>query len=909
MQVFGKLRPDRDLQCYFERPSSIAALSEASESGFTVSGTWRQQFDWAVVEWNRDNVIEHPVFRNLPDGDLSGLTLTYEEERENCIPLDSDIYPTVDWPYLRIWATVNGAEDVYRVSLKNHATAVGGGYQPAFADLQLLGSITVGDYIGISFLSEHFTYRVTAGDTIQSTVQAVVDSVNTFSRTLVATRAGNSIRLVYVGEGQSLESSTVGQNGNRLGVYGFVSGTGTETWFPKAAGFSGGQSPTRWRINLSLGSLKDVLGRDVPTGNIRKMRWTYAADLQESSYERSEFRVRIFNWTVTGSNRGYMVAGAASRRIEDSDTLIVYGGSWQSGSGNFSGGTIRYSTVSGSTVRIKYSCSGAHKLFIGSRYAFNGTNATIQIDGVPSSHSLLIPGEDTLCRIPMGEVGPGEHIVQITHTGASGSYLYFDYIDIVIPSDELPDFEVNPNLTLATDWDTDHSLAIAPERSAWLIHQLGFRARQNHYVGALWFYELVCTGNVYASTTVRFVGTPVFSETVTLRVGRVGETSTIDISHVNRIGDTAETVAIAFAFELNRGYTGIRGEAHGDTLTIFSRAIGTAGNQVTISAVPSPGPFQVEVASPTLAGGVDGIWHTDLTATPRINRACRDWSRSFYKALLAYGIDVTAAFSLELQHGDDSLRAGIAQRYPNGDAAWLNTPALQTNFSPESLMFWREVYRDMATVMQDAGVQPYLQFGEVQWWYFPKDGSGMPLYDDYTKTQFRARYGREMKTIASNAVDPVTYAEEAEFLPTLIGNFTNAVIAFVKNEFSNCRFEVLYPTDVNNTPLNRLINFPAAAWTPEVLDCLKTESFTFTFERNLDHSRITITYPESRGFPISKRSFLVGINDPTTPWSKELEMSQAEGHPSSVLFALDQFCLVGYMPPVKSTVRRSFQSG
>src|SRR3712207_2750316 len=100
-----KLRPDRDLQCYFERPSGIAAISDATPFGFTVSGTWRQQFDWAVVEWNRDNVFEHPMFRNLPDGDLSGLTLSYRERRENCMRLDCDIYPTVDWPTLRIWVT------------------------------------------------------------------------------------------------------------------------------------------------------------------------------------------------------------------------------------------------------------------------------------------------------------------------------------------------------------------------------------------------------------------------------------------------------------------------------------------------------------------------------------------------------------------------------------------------------------------------------------------------------------------------------------------------------------------------------------------------------------------------------------------------------------------------------------
>ena len=96
----AKLTPDRDLQCFFFHPSAIEANSGASADGFTVSGTWRQQFDWAVIEWNRDNVYEHPALRNLPDGDLSALTLTYEESRTNCIALDSDLFPTITWPII-----------------------------------------------------------------------------------------------------------------------------------------------------------------------------------------------------------------------------------------------------------------------------------------------------------------------------------------------------------------------------------------------------------------------------------------------------------------------------------------------------------------------------------------------------------------------------------------------------------------------------------------------------------------------------------------------------------------------------------------------------------------------------------------------------------------------------------------
>src|SRR5229473_2375836 len=118
-ETLDKLRPDRDLQCYFFRPSGVAALSATGPTGFTVSGTWRQQFDWAVIEWNRDNVFEHPMLRNLPDGDLSGVQLSYEETRENCIPLDSTLFPTVDWPTLRLWAESGGVENIYFVPLKN----------------------------------------------------------------------------------------------------------------------------------------------------------------------------------------------------------------------------------------------------------------------------------------------------------------------------------------------------------------------------------------------------------------------------------------------------------------------------------------------------------------------------------------------------------------------------------------------------------------------------------------------------------------------------------------------------------------------------------------------------------------------------------------------------------------------
>src|ERR1700722_20797952 len=171
-----KLTPNRDLQCYFYQPSAIAVLSGTSATGFTLSGTWRQQFDWAVVEWNRDNVFEHPALRNLPDGDMTGVVLSYTETRTNCIPLDSLWFPTVDWPYLRIWSDAGGAETIYQVPLKKYALAAGS-YVAATAQFELQGSPTALDYIELAWLDQHFNYQVTSSDTLATAVNGLAYAI------------------------------------------------------------------------------------------------------------------------------------------------------------------------------------------------------------------------------------------------------------------------------------------------------------------------------------------------------------------------------------------------------------------------------------------------------------------------------------------------------------------------------------------------------------------------------------------------------------------------------------------------------------------------------------------------------------------------------------------------------------
>lgn len=366
--------------------------------------------------------------------------------------------------------------------------------------------------------------------------------------------------------------------------------------------------------------------------------------------------------------------------------------------------------------------------------------------------------------------------------------------------------------------------------------------------------------------------------------------------------------------EVLGSYTTIRAEAAGGVLTIYSRELGTAGEAITVAAFTDSTTMTITLSGSTLDGGVDGVWYTDLMATPRLNRAMRDWTRSFLTALDGYGIDAACAFSTEIKHGDPSVVAGIAQRDVAGNPILLPTPALQTNFSPTSLAFWKQVHADCAQVMDEAGIVPYLQFGEEQWWYFPHDGrnppdrvdfASMPFYDAWTTGEFVARYAHAMAVFYDSSYDPADYPDEMEFLSNLIGEFTDAVMAHVRAAFPAARFEVLYPYDVNGNPFNYAFNFPVGFWTPAAMDCLKTEGLSLTFTRNLAASEDGIAMGEPLGFNPDQRAHLVGLGDSTAPWLKEMRIADGKGFESTVGFALDQFCLIGYELPFPQSSRRA----
>lgn len=897
METFQKLRPDQDLQVYFEQPSAIAALSEATATSFKVTGEWRQQSDWCVVEWTRDNPIDHPLWRNFPDGDLSGITLQYDERRSNAIPMDSSLFPTVEWDQLRVWTEHNGVAAFHRVQLMPHAQALTGAYQPATCIFTLAGTPATGDIVGLSWHAEHRTHETYANETPATIIQALADGFNTFQGGIEATANGASLELRYIGFPAAPGYHHPGANGNRVGVYSYVKGSGGLAWDEPFAVMSGGASPERWRVTLPFASLPDKDGNPIDWQHVRKLRWTYAAPLSYAAFERLEFAVSVDNWTVSGAGIGNRFAGPGSRRIEDSGAAPVYTGAWNHAKGNYSGGSIHWTGEDNASVTIAYFHPRAHELYLGSRTHAAGGNASVSVNGgPPQTQRLHVAGEDNLVRRFLQAMPAGNHEVQITKAADGGTF-YFDFLEIAQPETVFPALPGDSQLSLSTDWDTDHSLSIAPERTASLLRRLGFHGRVNHYVGAMWFYQLRNQGYTHAEATIAFQGQPVFGATTELRIGNLDYGPAFDtvFTHLNRAGDSAQTIALAFALRINDGSTAVRAEASGATLRIVSRRLGSEGNKITASATPSTGGFHASASSTNLEGGANGDWRTDIHATPKLNRAMRDWHRAFFAALAQENIDCVTAFSTELRHGDRSVSEGIAQRYWDQSAVELNTPALQTNFSAKSLAFWREIHAESAQLMADGGLVPYLQLGEVQYWYFP-NSSGMPYYDEDATAAFLAQFGRPLACIADQYQNPAAFADEIQFLRDRLGAFSEGVFGYVKSLHPTARFEVLYPPDVNDSPIGQAVNYPATAWSTANLDCLKTESFIFTLASNLNKSKETIAVSAQKGFPAGKRAHLVGISDYSSSWRKELDFAIGESLESVTLFALDQFCLVGYPP-------------
>src|ERR1039458_8519378 len=402
----------------------------------------------------------------------------------------------------------------HRGGLAN-ATPVAGSYAAASATFTLGGTAQSGDYIEFGWcglvdpFSEHYTYQLSGGDTLASAAHALANAIASSTVMSASWSGGTAITL-------TLTDSTTGANGNRVGIYANVyaaSGTPTETWTPAAQTMSGGVSPSAWHVSFPFSSFTET--------TIQRMWLTLAADMQAGNFIAGEFSATFANWTVTDPNNRtpLSVAAPGSVRIEESDGWATPAGYWEDPSvvapivsGWWSQGRATRSAYSASQTRqmtVQTHCQYTSDIYLGTWLDSNCGIVSAALDGgTPVTLDCYGAGVNPVRRKLFAAVAAGAHTVVISLTSAknvlsSGWYFYFDFLECAVLG-AVPDAPVvNTAFGVATDWDTNNSIYLSPERLLWAIQRLGLTGEIDHYAGVFWWMQHNDPGNVYTEWTDR----------------------------------------------------------------------------------------------------------------------------------------------------------------------------------------------------------------------------------------------------------------------------------------------------------------------------------------------------------------------------------------------------------------------
>ncbi len=165
-ETIYKFQPDRTVYLRgFNTFAAAAAVHSASATGFSVSGTFRDAADFAVVVlYDADNYYEHPRIRYLPDFDLSALTLSFDLNYSDGLqPIDSPKYNWIDWATLDC---IREDGTTAQVRLFDHSMLAGSEFPAASATCNLLsvsGGALAFDRATLWYQNLAFDYIVPAG--------------------------------------------------------------------------------------------------------------------------------------------------------------------------------------------------------------------------------------------------------------------------------------------------------------------------------------------------------------------------------------------------------------------------------------------------------------------------------------------------------------------------------------------------------------------------------------------------------------------------------------------------------------------------------------------------------------------------------------------------------------------------
>jgi hypothetical protein len=1027
MDQIYKLQPDRTMHLQgFDDYGAAAALWGASDTGFTVSGVFRDLADFAVlVLFQKDDPFGHPLFSYLPDGDLTGLVLDFDVTWQGIQSWESLKSAWTDWNALDysiagvgyndvkwmgtpgITVTCNitgraGASAAYLLNLNNPqpgdkvtlwyqnlsfvSPSIAAASNPtadeamwwqgnaAYNHWVTIGSVTYSCLEGAlnsAGVANNVAAQINASDpnctaivggtsgneilvTLKSTVAgpvAVSSSDGSAADTLTQTTAASILQSIaqqinavnwtengpavlaaaVTGPNQLTISAAPGADGNMAELYQTDNTSASRLYFTAANWrLSGGSSDNvSWHVHIDFTALG--------WSDVDKVWWTIAPALPNSqAYQSTEWEMVVTNWAVTSnpaSKRALKVAGPGAVRIEEDSTWVSTSGYWEQAPGNdpvngvfafWSQGRAIRAAASGAGATVETHCQHTHDIYVGTRLDTNCGIVSAALDGgSPVTLDCYYPTATTsqTRRLLFSGVAAGQHQVVITLSGnknasSQGWYFYFDFLECAVKSDVPDPAATTTAVAVATDFDTDNTYKLSPQRLVWNIQKLGLLGEIDHYCGVFWWKQSVASNPSYPQCTVTFSGTWNDQDVVWLHIGgsAIGKT-------VFGGQDSSSTIARHFANFINAIFDGVWATSSGSVLTITSHSFGSVW-QYHVSTVlgANTGSGQAVVTADLQGGTYGTTWVIDPTQTPVLNRAFRDWTTDFFNQLKASNMSAVCSFSQELvQPPDNPAGAAVwVQRFLDGTEVQtatgfgtLNSSQIAFSSGPQNYM--AQAHAAMAALMLAAGLTPKLQFGEVGWWY-QADASGMAFYDADTQAAAQSALGRALAPFHTPNDDPsVNSYADASFLRTRLYNYVAAIQSYVLSQCRTAIFELLWPMDVNdpdNCKLMRYVNLPTQ-WTTRAgsgFDTFLIEGYHYPgINHDLDQATRCALYPwKELAWDQAHCRYLMGLYYSSWPWAREYVNASRLGLPIIKLWAYDHLCLFGLPLPLPTSDDRSF---
>lgn len=266
--------------------------------------------------------------------------------------------------------------------------------------------------------------------------------------------------------------------------------------------------------------------------------------------------------------------------------------------------------------------------------------------------------------------------------------------------------------------------------------------------------------------------------------------------------DTDSTIANHFKMFINHTFVGVFATIDGNTLVITNRS---PINDFTHSFTETSSTGIVTGVG-SLEDGEEGDWEVSPNPTKVLNEGMIIWHTEFLREANLKDLEVIFTYGHEWVNPPDSLSDIWSSRFVDGTEVKTSTGfgnLLSTHgaFSPTVLAYEIRTYKETMDIFTSLGIKPRVQLGEKHYWFFPKGGAfasdGMAFFSQDLKDLAQSQLQRNLFDPSTPFIDPLLHLGDTNLLRDNLDQYLRDLVSALRSYNMDVEIEQLYAYDIN----------------------------------------------------------------------------------------------------------------